>query len=93
MTGVQTCALPISGASVSEHEEREERITKADMFKAGLSGGNDSRKKRLELIKKLDLPEKLSSDALLAVLNALMSRDEFYQITEAAAVSAEADKT
>ena len=86
-------ALRRAGASVSEHEEREERITKADMFKAGLSGGNDSRKKRLELIKKLDLPEKLSSDALLAVLNALMSRDEFYQITEVAAVSAEADKT
>ena len=86
-------ALHRAGASVAEHEEREERITKADMFKAGLSGGQDSRNKRLELIKKLDLPEKLSSDALLSVLNALMSRNEFYRITETSADSAEAGET
>lgn len=70
-------ALRRAGASFSEHDGCAERITKADMFKAGLSGGEGSRAKRLELIRKLDLPEKLSADALLDVLNVLMTREEF----------------
>ena len=56
------------------------RITKADMFARGLSGGTCSREKRAALIKKLDLPEKLTADALLDVLNATMSREEFYAL-------------
>lgn len=56
------------------------RITKADMFARGLSGGTGSREKRAALIKKLDLPEKLTADALLDVLNAKMSREEFYAL-------------
>lgn len=56
------------------------RITKADMFARGLSGGTGSREKRAALIKKLDLPEKLTADALLDVLNATMSREGFYAL-------------
>jgi len=56
------------------------RITKADMFRMGLSGGEGSRAKRQELLKMLDLPQKLSADALLDVLNALMTRDEFFSL-------------
>ena len=56
------------------------RLTKADMFARGLSGGTGSREKRAALIKKLDLPEKLTADALLDVLNATMSREEFYAL-------------
>lgn len=56
------------------------RITKTDMFARGLSGGTGSREKRAALIKKLDLPEKLTADALLDVLNATMSREEFYAL-------------
>ena len=55
-------------------------ISKADMYKMGLSGGESSRAKRQELLKKLDLPQKLSADALLAVLNALMTREEFFAL-------------
>lgn len=56
------------------------RITKADMYKCGLSGGTGSREKRAALIKRLDLPEKLSADALLDVLNAIMTREEFFAL-------------
>ena len=56
------------------------RITKADRFARGVSGGTGSRAKRAALIKKLDLPEKLTADALLDVLNATMSREEFYAL-------------
>jgi len=56
------------------------QITKADMFKMGLSGGAGSRAKRQDLLKKLDLPQKLSADALLDVLNALMTREDFFAL-------------
>lgn len=73
-------ALRRAGATMSEPGEDSaptERITKADMFARGLTGGTGSREKRCELLKKLDLPEKLSTDALLQVLNALMTRSDF----------------
>ena len=53
------------------------RISKADMYRMGLSGREGSAERRIRLMKKLDLPLKMSADALLDVLNALMSRDEF----------------
>ena len=55
-------------------------ISKADMFSKGLSGKSGSKELRGKLIKKLDLPEHISADALLDILNATMSRDEFLQL-------------
>ena len=51
-------------------------LTKADLFALGLSGGAGSALKRKELLKQLDLPEKLTANALLDVLNALYGREE-----------------
>lgn len=75
-------ALIRAGATVDERPAAESaaRITKADMYKCGLSGGTGSREKRAALIKWLDLPEKLSADALLDVLNAIMTREEFFAL-------------
>ena len=47
------------------------------MYKKGLTGKPDSAKKRAELLKKMALPEKMTAEALLQVLNAIMSREEF----------------
>lgn len=71
-----------AGASIEGEEQTlpAERITKADMFKMGLSGGENSRERRRALIRRLELPEKLTADALLDVLNALMSREEFFEL-------------
>lgn len=75
-------ALIRAGATVDERPAAESaaRITKADMYKCGLSGGTGSREKRAALIKRLDLPKKLSADALLDVLNAIMTREEFFAL-------------
>lgn len=75
-------ALIRAGATVDERPAAASaaRITKADMYKCGLSGGTGSREKRAALIKRLDLPEKLSADALLDVLNAIMTREEFFAL-------------
>ncbi len=73
-------ALRRAGASLEDSGETAKRITKADLYARGLSGGADSSSKRKALQKRLELPEHLSADALLEVLNALMSRDAFYDL-------------
>jgi len=75
-------ALKRAKATFEEATEKTETalITKADMFKMGLSGGTGSRQKREALLISLDLPKKLSADALLDVLNAIMTREEFFAI-------------
>lgn len=44
-------------------------LTKGDLFVAGLTGRPDSAQRRQELLKKLSLPEHMSANALLEVLN------------------------
>lgn len=60
--------------------QRPARITKADLYARALSGREGSREKRLQLLKRLDLPERMSADAMLDVLNALMDREAFYRL-------------
>lgn len=52
-------------------------ISKADMYKKGLTGKPDSAKKRAELLRSKALPERMTAEALLQVLNAIMTREEF----------------
>lgn len=51
-------------------------LTKADLCAAGLAGGPDSAQKRRALLARLELPEHLSANALLAVLNTLYNEEE-----------------
>lgn len=64
----------------STAQDEKNLITKADMFRMGLSGGAGSRAKREQLLRSLELPQKLSADALLDVLNAIMTREEFLSL-------------
>lgn len=74
-------ALRRAGATIDgESAAPEKTITKADLYARGLIGCDDSAEKRKALMKRLDLPERLSATALLDVLNALMSREEFYRL-------------
>lgn len=57
-------------------------LTKADLFAAGLSGRTDSAGRRLSLLRRLELPEHMSANALLAVLNGCYSREEARQLLE-----------
>ena len=75
-------ALQRAGATFDERPEdaRDAPITKADLYARGLSGREGSREKRLVLLRKLNLPERMSADAMLDVLNALMSREDYYRL-------------
>lgn len=57
------------------------KITKTDLFLRGLSGGENSKEKRQELLKKLELPANLSANALLDVLNVILTYEEFCEVT------------
>lgn len=73
-------ALRRAGATVEAEEVPErEPITKADLYALGLGGTAGSREKRLALLKKLRLPEHMSANALLEVLNVLYDRQTFLQ--------------
>lgn len=73
-------ALRRAGATFEGEEsvDRGAPITKADMLDAGLVG-DGSAARRAALIKDLSLPEHLSANALLDVLNLLYSRAEFLE--------------
>jgi len=57
-------------------------ITKTDMVALGLSGGPDSKAKRKALLKLLDLPEHMSSNAMLQALNLLYTKEELSQLVD-----------
>ena len=73
-------ALTRAGVAVDTQSEPRETITKADLYARGLSGKEGSAQKRKQLLARLDLPEKLTADGLLDILNALMSRETFYDL-------------
>lgn len=73
-------ALRRAGATFEgeEAQSRGEPVTKADMLDAGLIG-DGSAAARTALVKELSLPEHLSTNALLEVLNLLLTRAEFLE--------------
>ena len=75
-------ALRRAGATFEDDAaaQRPARITKADLYARALSGREGSREKRLALLRRLNLPERMSADAMLDVLNALMDREAFYRL-------------
>ncbi len=66
-------------ASIKTTKSKRE-ITNIDLFEYGLSGRPNSAMKRKLLFKKLGLPERLSASALVKVLNAFVTYEEFENI-------------
>lgn len=57
-------------------------ITKQDLMELGLSGGKDSGLLRKKLLKKLDLPEHMSANALLQALNLLYTPADLQELVK-----------
>lgn len=68
---------PFAVGVSSENIEREE-ITKADFFEVGLTGGSDSTARRDDFAVSVGLPKKMTPNALLAAVNVIMTREEFF---------------
>lgn len=61
-------------------KENEKKITKADFFQDGLSGGANSSQRRKKLLKQLDLPVYLSANSLIEVINSFLGYEEYKKI-------------
>lgn len=74
-------ALRRAGATIEGGEAAQtgSRITKQDLVELGLSGGAQSSIKRTELLKKLDLPERMSANAMLQALNLLYTPEQLQE--------------
>jgi ribonuclease M5 len=71
-------ALQKAGVSSSSSESSShKKVTNVDLFEDGFSGGTDSREKRLKLLRFLELPERMTTKALLQVINSIMTYDEY----------------
>jgi len=74
-------ALRRAGATIEgQTATPASQITKQDLMELGLSGGADASARRLKLMKRLDLPEHMSANALLQALNLLYSLEELKAI-------------
>ena len=77
-------ALQKAGATIEGGTDKRtvQEITKADLVILGLSGIPGSEERRKKLVKKLDLPERISSNALLQALNLLYTLEELTELME-----------
>ena len=57
-------------------DERKCHITKADFVRLGLAGGKGSREKREKLLKIMDLPAGISTNALVQIINSVYNSKE-----------------
>ncbi|WP_405353701.1 toprim domain-containing protein [Ruminococcus sp.] len=77
-------AIRKSGATVIGEEEQSNReeVTKADLYRLGLTGRENSEKLRKALLKNLGMPSYLTTNAMLAAVNCLYSLEELKNIVK-----------
>ena len=70
-----------AGATMDDIATRSAgQITKQDMMELGLSGGKDSSAKRKRLLRHMQLPEHMSSNAMLQAVNLLYTKEELTEL-------------
>ena len=75
-------AVRKSGATIlgEDNEIKKSEITKQDLYELGLTGKDNSAILREELLRKLELPTYLSTNAMLSALNCLYSLEELKEL-------------
>ena len=77
-------ALEKAGVLCSEDNLSEKRVvTKTDFYLDGLTGGNDSKEKRLALLNYLSLPERMTTNALIEIINSFMTYEDYKNAVKA----------
>ena len=69
-----------AGAACTQTETPKRPITKMDFFDWGLSGGANSSEKRAVLLKRLNLPEHLTTNSIVTILNAILTYEDFEKV-------------
>lgn len=82
-------ALKQAGATFQDKDapnpplEMGPKVTKTHLYQAGLTGQPGSEKRRRALLKKLDLPEQLTTNGLLELINILFPYEEAMELLAA----------
>ena len=77
----QQLIISLKNAGITyDSNVKKNNITKTELFKLGLTGRENSQKLRCALLKRLNLPEYITTNALLDVLNSLMGLNELSKI-------------
>lgn len=82
--GVTTGAESAAPADSAENEESA--VTRAVLFDDGFIGGKNSAKRRAALLERLKLPSYLSVNALLGIINIIVTREQYDAIVDEIAV-------
>ena len=76
-------AIRKSGATIiGENIIKENEIKKSDLFYIGLTGADNAEKNRKRLLKHLNMPTYLTTNAMLTALNCLYSLEELKDLLE-----------
>lgn len=72
-------ALRKAGVTASVTDEKRRLITNVDLYEHGLSGRENSSRKRKKLLAALSLPERMSTSSLVKILNSFVTYEEFIE--------------
>lgn len=72
-------ALRKAGVTASVTDEKRRLITNVDLYEYGLSGRENSSRKRKKLLAALSLPERMSTSSLVKILNSFVTYEEFIE--------------
>lgn len=79
----QQLLLSLKNAGITYNpSSKKNSISKTDLYRLGLTGRDNSQKLRGELLKKLNLPQYITTNALIDVLNSLMDLAELATIVD-----------
>ena len=65
---------------MAKKTKKTEEITKNDFFELGLTGRDNSKANREKVLKYLNLPTYLTTNAMISALNVLVTKDEIKEI-------------
>ncbi|MBO4338754.1 MAG: DUF4093 domain-containing protein [Clostridiales bacterium] len=76
-------SLDRAGVTCEKTEKTDRKpVTKIDLYEDGITGNKNSKSKKALFLKKLDLPERLSTNSLLKLINTFMTYDEYRQVID-----------
>ncbi len=77
-------ALERAGATFEDGaaQGNDTPVTKAELYELGLTGRKDSAARRAALLKKLSLPERMTTNAMLEAVNILCGRERLREMME-----------
>ena len=64
------------------HDQKKDLINVSDIYELGLTGKQDSSELRNKLLCELGLPQKLSTSAMLEILNSMLSKDQLLNVMD-----------